>query len=59
MGTGTGMFQGGKLSESTELTPLPRGVEVGYHDGRTAQPYPAELIARIRKRTHSPQGERQ
>lgn len=50
----TGLFMDGTISPSTELTPLPRGIEISLGSIDTAQPYPVGLLAKVRKRTHQP-----
>lgn len=53
-----GMFLDGKVSNSTELTPLPRGIEISLSSIDTCQPYPVEFLQKVCKRTHNPEGER-
>ena len=54
----TGMFLEGRISGTTELTPLPRGVELALAGVESVQPYPRELLEKICRRTHSEQGEK-
>ena len=49
-----GMFLCGEVSESTELTPLPRGVELNLAVAESVQAYPREYLARVNRRTHEP-----
>jgi hypothetical protein len=53
-----GLFLEGKVSSSTELTPLPRTIEINLGSVDSAQAYPAPYLAAIRKRTHTPEGQR-
>lgn len=53
-----GLFLEGRVSETTEVTPLPRGVELSLSSVDSAQPYPAELLRKVCRRTHSPQPEK-
>jgi hypothetical protein len=53
-----GMFLEGEISESTELTPLPRKIEISLSSIDSAQPYPVEMLRKIRKRTHQKQGKK-
>lgn len=47
-----GMFLDGELNEESEITPLPRPIELSLSSLDSAQPYPAEHLAAVSRRTH-------
>lgn len=49
-----GQFLDGLVPSGTELTVLPRPIEVNLGSVDTAQEYPLEYLQRVRKRTHDP-----
>lgn len=53
----TGMFYEGRISESTELTPLKREIEINLGSVDSIQPFPKDLMYKMRKRTHVEQAE--
>lgn len=52
-----GLFLDGQVPDGTELTPLPRDLEINFGSIDTVQEYPVELLRKVRKRTHTPAGE--
>ncbi len=54
-----GLFLDGKAAAQTgaELTPLPRPIELNLGSVDSAQRYPVAYLEKLRKRTHSPQGQ--
>ena len=47
-----GMFAAGRISTSTELTPIPRPKEINFASVDTVEEFPIEYIRNMRKRTH-------
>ncbi len=48
-----GQFLDGVISNSTELTPLPRNIFLSLSSLDSAQEYPLAMLKAVRKRTHT------